>query len=83
MLRAGVVMVAVFACACTTDSADHSSIEYQAGYSDGCATGTARGSRVEQPPVRQEDVYQQSSDYRAGWASGYHTCGASANPGRS
>lgn len=82
VLRACAVSLAVFAAGCTTSGANRDSPEYQAGYSDGCTSGGARGSQTGEAPVRQEDAWQQSGDYRAGWSAGYHVCGASANPAR-
>jgi hypothetical protein len=68
--------------ACTTTTANRDSAEYQAGYADGCATGGARASRIAQEPQRDENLYANNADYRAGWASGYNVCGAGAGSGR-
>jgi hypothetical protein len=66
---------------CAGGSANQDSAEYQAGYGDGCATGGARAARLPQNPQRDNELYAKSADYRAGWASGYHVCGPSDNPG--
>jgi hypothetical protein len=70
------------ACANSGQGANRDSAEYQAGYSDGCATGGARASRVDQPARRDQALFDTSADYRAGWSSGYNVCGAGASPGR-
>lgn len=48
---------------------------YDAGFSDGCSTGTAR-SQGGPPsnPVRDDKDWQSSEAYRAGWKSGYGSC---------
>jgi hypothetical protein len=63
-------------------TANRDSAEYQAGYNDGCATGSARASRLEQPPRRDQALFDTNADYRAGWANGYNVCGAGASPSR-
>jgi hypothetical protein len=73
--------LALVACA-SGPPANRDSAEYQAGYNDGCATGSARASRLEQPPRRDRAFYDTNADYRAGWGSGYSVCGAGASPNR-
>lgn len=48
---------------------------YDAGFSDGCATGTSRtpGTPVTKP-VRDQQAWDQSEAYRAGWKNGYGAC---------
>jgi hypothetical protein len=77
-----VALLPLVACVGTGTSANRESAEYQAGYSDGCATGSSRASRLPQEPQRNADLYEANADYRAGWASGYNVCGAGSNPGR-
>jgi hypothetical protein len=74
--------LSLVACASGDTSANRESAEYQAGYNDGCTTGSARASRLEQAPQRDQALYDINADYRAGWASGYKVCGAGASPGR-
>jgi len=80
--RAPTVCAALLLAACAGAGADRDSAEYQAGYHDGCTTGGARASHLMQEPQRDNDLYQKSGDYRAGWASGYNVCGGRDNPGR-
>jgi len=48
---------------------------YQAGYSDGCASANAAGSDVRHGDnVRDEALYEASRPYRAGWGAGYASC---------
>lgn len=60
--------------ACGTTEFDDDPL-YDAGFSDGCATGTARspGTPVTKP-VRDQTLWDQSDAYRSGWKSGYGTC---------
>ena len=49
---------------------------YELGYSDGCANAAASGPGVPREPRRNEALYANDSDYRAGWASGNAQCRA-------
>ena len=58
---------------------------FQAGYSDGCASANAAGANYRKGNnVRDDALYQSSKPYRAGWAAGYATCnteqGGNSNP---
>jgi hypothetical protein len=48
---------------------------YDSGFSDGCETGTARtpGTPVTKP-VRDQQLWDESEGYRAGWRAGYGSC---------
>jgi hypothetical protein len=76
------IVLPLAACASSGSPANRESAEYQAGYNDGCATGSARASRIEQPARRDQRLFDSNADYRAGWSSGYNVCGAGASPGR-
>jgi hypothetical protein len=59
--------------------------DYQAGYSDGCASASAAGTDYRHGDnVRDDALYASSKPYRAGWAAGYATCnttrGGTSNP---
>lgn len=58
---------------------------YDAGFQDGCATGTARSPGTPPSrPVRDQTSWDQSDAYRAGWKAGYNSCaprGGSDIPG--
>ncbi len=48
---------------------------YDGGFSDGCATGTARSPGTpDSRPVRDDKLWDISEAYQAGWKSGYRTC---------
>lgn len=69
--------------ACGTTSDYEKDPLYDAGFQDGCATGTARtaGSPASKP-VRDQQLWDQSDAYRAGWRSGYNSCAPSNGGGR-
>jgi hypothetical protein len=56
---------------------------YDAGFSDGCSTGTSRSSGT---PTRQADrdneLWRESEAYRAGWRQGYGACAPDQTGGR-
>ena len=60
--------------ACGTSQYDDDPL-YDAGFSDGCETGTARtpGTPVTKP-VRDQSLWDTSDAYKAGWRSGYGAC---------
>jgi hypothetical protein len=60
--------------ACGTSKYENDPL-YDAGFSDGCATGTARspGTPVSKA-VRDDALWDQSDAYRAGWKAGYGAC---------
>ncbi|MBS0472261.1 MAG: hypothetical protein JSR60_14410 [Proteobacteria bacterium] len=54
---------------------------FQAGYSDGCATANARGTDYrEGGQVRDDQLFATSKPYRAGWSAGYSACNNQLNP---
>ena len=73
------IFLALMLAACASSKYD-SDPDYDAGFGDGCATGTARSSGT---PVtkatRDESLWSQSDAYRAGWKQGYAAC--APNPG--
>jgi hypothetical protein len=66
------VFVALSACA--SNSANTGSAEYNAGYSDGCATGSSAGGYPKSPTIRDEYAFRHNADYKAGWRTGYNAC---------
>ena len=76
------VLVIAFAAfvlgACGTTQYDQDP-DYDAGFSDGCSTGTARspGTPVTKP-VRDQQLWDQSEAYRVGWRAGYGSCSPGA-----
>jgi hypothetical protein len=48
---------------------------FQAGYSDGCASANAQGTDYRRGnDIRDASLYQSSKPYRSGWAAGYAAC---------
>jgi len=47
---------------------------FKAGYSDGCASASARGASFRGEKVRDDALFKTSEPYRAGWSNGYSTC---------
>ena len=75
-------MFILSACAMDTDMANRDAPTYQAGYSDGCATGMAESSGVPMRPKRNNMLFSADKDYRAGWAAGHTDCRPLAGPPR-
>ena len=75
-MRAQLALAALmlFLASCAGQGANTASPEYSAGYSDGCATGQARGTYPPQPPVRDSDAFNHNADYKSGWRTGYNGC---------
>jgi hypothetical protein len=70
--------------ACGTTQYDNDPL-YDAGFSDGCATGTARSAGTPATKAeRDQEMWDQSDAYRVGWRAGYNSCAPSHNefPGR-
>ncbi|MEJ1967168.1 MAG: hypothetical protein WDN03_00815 [Rhizomicrobium sp.] len=58
-----------------TERAMRKDPNFQAGYSDGCASASASGANLRTDgQVRDAALYQSSKPYRSGWAAGYSTC---------
>jgi hypothetical protein len=73
-----VVLFAAFALgACETTNYDNDP-DYATGFTDGCETGTSRtpGTPVSKP-VRDQQLWDTSEGYRAGWRAGYSSCSPS------
>ena len=54
---------------------------FQAGYSDGCASASARGANLRTGGVvRDAQLFASSKPYRAGWNAGYSVCNNQIDP---
>ncbi|HTP77088.1 MAG TPA: hypothetical protein VMJ73_08900 [Rhizomicrobium sp.] len=53
---------------------------FKLGYSDGCASASARGTSFTGSRVRDDSLFETSQPYRAGWSNGYRTCNNELNP---
>lgn len=64
--------------ACATSSKYEQDPMYEAGFGDGCSTGTSRAQgSPPSNPVRDQNDWDNSDAYRAGWKSGYNACSSS------
>lgn len=51
------------------------SAAYRAGYTDGCFTGTQKGTLDPYPRVRKDEArYENDPEYREGWDSAVRLC---------
>ncbi len=54
---------------------------FQAGYSDGCASANANGANYRTGgTVRDDALYKSSQPYRSGWSTGFASCNPRSNP---
>ena len=53
--------------------------EFKVGYSDGCASASARGTSYVGNQVRDDALFKTSQPYRAGWSNGYTVCNNELN----
>lgn len=73
-------VMAMAGCISAKDTGDlGSDPNYSAGYNDGCATANARVQGFDETITRNQNLFDTSDAYRAGWRSGHATCG---NQGR-
>jgi hypothetical protein len=77
-----VSLMATALAACGTSQFEDDPL-YDAGFSDGCATGTARSSGTPvQKAERDDQLWRESEGYRAGWKQGYAACSPVMQDGR-
>lgn len=83
ILAATVFSLTLAACETTDYSSDP---DYDTGFQDGCQTSTNRSSGTPaSKPVRDQQLWDLSDGYRAGWRAGYASCNTNAHgdiPGR-
>lgn len=69
-----VTVLAFWLSACGTSQFEDDPL-YDAGFSDGCATGTARSSGTPAQKAERDDaLWRESEGYRVGWKQGYAAC---------
>ena len=73
MRASDLAVLVLFALSGCAGGANQDSADYQAGYSDGCASGSAADS-YRRHVTRDEHAFRHNSDYKAGWRSGYNAC---------
>ncbi|MCE9523225.1 MAG: hypothetical protein K8S25_12440 [Alphaproteobacteria bacterium] len=70
-------LLALSLAACGTGKFDDDP-DYAGGFSDGCATGTARSTGTPtSKAVRDDALWRESEGYRVGWKQGYAACSPS------
>jgi hypothetical protein len=79
VLRSGALALALLAGGCIFfetkhDRAMRNDPNFQAGYSDGCASANARGTNYRGDKIRDDALYASSQPYRSGWGAGYSLC---------
>lgn len=74
------VLAAVLS-ACAAAEGRHDSPSYAAGFTDGCATASARAARQPGGEQRDQTLFKRDRDYRSGWRAGYASCGTTAPTG--
>lgn len=75
-MKAKAVLISVLLLAGCAGAADSGSETYRAGYSDGCESA---GSPAALPARRNDNLYKNDADYRAGWSAGRATCGVAGS----
>lgn len=75
------LMLILSACASRHRAEGHgNSPTYGAGYTDGCATASARSNGEVGGETRNNALYKTDKDYRSGWRAGYASCNTSYAP---
>ena len=84
LARAGflaLVMPVLAGCMVFGSKANRNDPNFQAGYSDGCASATANGADYRTGgQVRDDALYKSSQPYRSGWGTGFASCNPRSNP---
>ena len=76
-----VLMVVLSACASRHRAEGHgNSPTYAAGYTDGCATASARANGEIGGETRDQGLFKSNADYRSGWRAGYGGCVSTMPP---
>ena len=66
---------AIALAACATASEEVDGPFFPQGVTDGCQTAEARSSSFSTEVVRDAQLFETESSYRAGWRTGYAQCG--------
>lgn len=73
--RLAAIVAVIALSACASSSKYEQDPLYEAGFGDGCSTGTARAQGAPPSnPVRDQSDWDASDAYRAGWKTGYNSC---------
>jgi hypothetical protein len=74
-------LLVLAACASPAERALRKSPDFQAGYSDGCASASLQGANARDTSLtRDESAYASNKAYHSGWGEGFGACRAMAAP---
>ena len=75
MMMRKLILICLLPLAACTSAALRKSPDFQAGYSDGCASASLQGANKRSAgPTRDDGAYQSNKAYRSGWGSGFGAC---------
>lgn len=75
MLMRKLILICLLPLAACTSSALRKSPDFQAGYSDGCASANMQGANKRDTSFTRDDrAYQGNKAYHSGWGSGFGAC---------
>jgi hypothetical protein len=75
------ILISLLPLAACMSPALQKSPDFQAGYSDGCASARLLGANKRNPGLtRDEAAYQANAAYHSGWGSGFGACRPMAAP---
>jgi hypothetical protein len=69
------ILICLLPLAACTSAALRKSPDFQAGYSDGCASASMQGANKRGTGLTRDDgAYQSNKAYHSGWSSGFGAC---------
>jgi hypothetical protein len=69
------ILICLLPLAACTSAALRKSPDFQAGYSDGCASASMQGANKRDTGLTRDDgAYQSNKAYHSGWGSGFGAC---------
>jgi hypothetical protein len=69
------ILICLLPLAACTSAALRKSPDFQAGYSDGCASASLQGANARNTGLTRDDgAYQSNKAYHSGWGSGFGAC---------
>jgi hypothetical protein len=75
------ILISLLPLAACADPALQKSPDFQAGYSDGCASASLQGANKRDTSLTRDDAaYQSNKAYHSGWGTGFGACRQMAAP---
>jgi hypothetical protein len=69
------ILLCLLPLAACTSAALRKSPDFQAGYSDGCASASMQGANKRDTSLTRDDgAYQSNKAYHSGWGTGFGAC---------